>query len=527
MKKAYLIIIIVALGVILAIQLGGFEKPSSALCENTECEERTMESIIIEQAYSQPDQKLVSIIDEYLASGGDINYQTQYGENLLAVAFRFQKMSSFRSLIERGADTSQLGWPEGFMEIALSDTEKLTSHSTIDPKVRSKKGLTPFLFAVSLGRQNIAEELLYVTSKEGQKGGRYNHGAIYFAAEHQHGGMIDWLISKDFDVNEASLFGETALHAAAEWGATDTAKQLLDAGADVNARHNLSEQLEAFPPSYEGYDPSLEPDDYETIFTPMNQVTDYKTALLFYRAGAALKEISDDDIRRKVIGASNIPKQLVAEEEFKKNRHRMFGKSNPEVTNHAFWLEQIRTHDSGFSAFEKYSAQERDYSHPATWSFGRFGQSITELPDGRWLLISGEHEDSYDPDFCIYNDVVVISPNGDAMIYSYPEKIFQPTDFHTATLVDDTVFIIGNLGYFGKRREGFTPVYSLNLQTFEISEVQIDGDGPGWISRHDAQKIDNKIVITGGQIWENSNLVPNKNTWEFSLAERRWGKKTG
>lgn len=45
-----------------------------------------------------------------------------------------------------------------------------------------------------------------------------------------------------------------------------------------------------------------------------------------------------------------------------------------------------------------------------TWCFDRFGRSTAWLPDGRVVLIAGEHKDSYDPDFCIYNDVVVIQP---------------------------------------------------------------------------------------------------------------------
>lgn len=528
MKRAYIVVVMVALGWALATQLRGLDRTSKTACEPiTPCKEITMEETVIQQAYSEPDEKLLSIIDKYLANGGDINYQTQYGENLLGVAFRFQKMGSFRNLVDRGADPAPLGWPEGFMEIALYDTEEPSPKTVNDPTVRNKKGLTPFLFAVSLGHQNIAEKFLPLTSNEGRIGGRNSHGPIYFAAEHQHNEMIDWLISKDFDVNEASPFGETALHIAAEWGATEIAKQLLDAGADVNARHNLSLQLKAFPPNYEGYEPSLDSDDHETILTPMNQASNHETALLFYRAGAPLMELTDDDIRRKLIGASNIPKQSVSRSDFDAHKHREFGHSNPELTNHPFWLEQIRTHDSGFTAFGKYSSNKRDYSHPATWSFGRFGQSITELPDGRWLLIAGEHEDSYDPDFCIYNDVVVISPNGEAIIYSYPKEIFQPTDFHTATRVDKTVLIIGNLGYFGKRREGYTPVYSLNLETFEISEVETHGGGPGWISRHDAVKIDGKIVITGGQVWENSALIPSSGTWELSLDELRWTQKAG
>ena len=35
--------------------------------------------------------------------------------------------------------------------------------------------------------------------------------------------------------------------------------------------------------------------------------------------------------------------------------------------------------------------------------FFRLGGTRTELSDGRVIWIGGEHEDGYDPDFCIYN----------------------------------------------------------------------------------------------------------------------------
>lgn len=90
------------------------------------------------------------------------------------------------------------------------------------------------------------------------------------------------------------------------------------------------------------------------------------------------------------------------------------------------------------------------------WCFNRVGQTQTivrrlnsnTLPkdddptasDGfyRTIYIGGEHEDSYDPDFVIYNDVVVIHGHketaglGEIAIYGYPDDDILPTDFHTA-----------------------------------------------------------------------------------------------
>ena len=43
--------------------------------------------------------------------------------------------------------------------------------------------------------------------------------------------------------------------------------------------------------------------------------------------------------------------------------------------------------------------------------------------------MGGEHEDFYDPDFCIYNDVVVYDGHGDFTIYGYPKEVFPSHGF--------------------------------------------------------------------------------------------------
>ncbi len=91
------------------------------------------------------------------------------------------------------------------------------------------------------------------------------------------------------------------------------------------------------------------------------------------------------------------------------------------------------------------------------WCNERFGASLTELPDGRFVQIGGEHEDFYDPDFCIYNDVIVFDGKGNFQIYGYSRETFPPTDFHSATLVGEFIYIVGSLGYVDERKIGTTP----------------------------------------------------------------------
>ena len=142
-----------------------------------------------------------------------------------------------------------------------------------------------------------------------------------------------------------------------------------------------------------------------------------------------------------------------------------------------------------------------DGKYTPIWCAQRFGQSITFLPDGRIVQVTGEHEDGYDPDFCIYNDVFVHAPKGDVAIYGYPESVFPPTDFHTATLIGDNIYLIGSLGYPGTRQYGKTLVYRLDTTTLQIERVETSGNEPGWIYKHRAiSSTPHEIRIFGGEI---------------------------
>ena len=122
------------------------------------------------------------------------------------------------------------------------------------------------------------------------------------------------------------------------------------------------------------------------------------------------------------------------------------------------------------------------------WSWQRFGRTSTALPDGRVIHIAGEHEDCYDPDFCIYNDVVVEYAGGRREFYLYPKDVFPPTDFHSATLVGREIILIGSLGYHDLRRIGETQVLKLDTRTLRIEPVATTGAAPGWISDHIAER---------------------------------------
>jgi hypothetical protein len=165
------------------------------------------------------------------------------------------------------------------------------------------------------------------------------------------------------------------------------------------------------------------------------------------------------------------------------------------------------------------------------WCFDRFGQSSNQLPDGRVVFIAGEHEDSYDPDFYIYNDVVVQHPDGRIEIFGYPREAFPPTDFHSATLVSNRIVLIGNLGYPETRAPRRTQLMSLDLDTLAISTLQTSGTSPGWIHSHKATLADDgrSILIQGGKLDRgdpDKSLVENIDDWKLHLSDWRWERLT-
>jgi hypothetical protein len=209
----------------------------------------------------------------------------------------------------------------------------------------------------------------------------------------------------------------------------------------------------------------------------------------------------------------------ISRDVFDQQRRPRFGMANPTRMRFAFWEWMIR--GDGIQPAEQEGAlakfglmsrggvlksqygpyRARDlFQIPLNreggpiWTFDRMGRTRTELLDGRVICIGGEHEDSYDPDFCIYNDVVVFGPNDQVEIYSYPREVFAPTDFHTASLVDERIIVIGCLGYPDDRRSGYTPVYSLDLRDYHISEIRTTGAIPGWVFKHEAEALSAAVI---------------------------------
>lgn len=205
---------------------------------------------------------------------------------------------------------------------------------------------------------------------------------------------------------------------------------------------------------------------------------------------------------------------------------RRFGTANPTQMDNQFWHHMVRTGERAVDARREFE-QERDACvDEPVWCFNRFGPSRTPLPGGTVVCIGGAHEDYYDPNFCIYNDAIVIGPDGRLSIFGYPRDVFPPIDFHTADLCGNRIIIVGGLGYVDDRG-GSTPVFSLDLANYSISRLNPTGPSPGWIYNHKSQLLDSGRVlrIQGGRRIEEGpaqKSVANTQTADLLLAEMIW-----
>ena len=311
--------------------------------------------------------------------------------------------------------------------------------------------------------------------------------------------MLSWLIEIGTDIETQNDFTNTPLMIAAGSGATRCVQLLLEAGANPSRRNEYKENS-------------------------MSQASNRDIIRLLSAAGEDITDISTE-LKRQMTKLQDGDSLMISPAEYREGCRPRFGIANPESMNFPLWREMIR---SGISAYQaKTQFGDEGNMEQATWCFMRFGISFTELPDGRFVQIGGEHEDHYDPDFCIYNDVIVHEPSGDFQIFGYPDDVFPPTDFHSATYVDGFIYIVGRLGYHGSRKSGTTPVFRLNCTSWRMEPVQTSGENPGWIYEHKC-RFDQTgcLIVTGGKICrilnDEEHHDDNSDKFGLDLVSMKW-----
>lgn len=451
------------------------------------------------------DDRLVELLEILVAQGVDLDRISTYEESGLRVLSRIGRFDAVALLLAAGADESQLEWNPLIRAVALGsigDMEKaIESGSPLE--VRDFWERTAWLVALQLGDIAKAGWLLD-RGADSDVSGRCGKPSLFYAIEGHHMAMLRWLLDEGIALDQTDDFESTPLIAAVEAGNLPAVNLLLHRGVDVNSVVKGQAAL-----------------DHANDGAVVQRLLD---------AGADPQRLPFT-MRRTLVGLPSEPDEDVLDvsrEEFHAERAVRFGTANPQEIGLPFWRRMIEAGVTGFQAARRYKDSTSRRRSP-TWCAQRFGQSITWLPDGRIVQAGGEHEDGYDPDFCIYNDVFVHETNGTFRILGYPAEEFPPTDFHTATRVNSTIYIVGSLGYQGTRQFGSTPVHALDLATFRITRLNTSGEAPGWIYKHRAILADsNELIITGGKVvttnGERELHTDNHGVFALDVRQLTWRK---
>lgn len=424
------------------------------------------------------DSRLIDLLRLLLANKVPLNDVTKYQETGLRVLSRVGRYDAVRLLLDAGADPSQLRWTPLIQAVALgtlADVQRtVETGATLEDKDWWER--TAWLVAVQTGDLAKAR-FLRERGADIDARGRCSKPTLFYAIENHHTPMLQWLIESGVSIEQTDKFGKTPLMIAVENNNAEAVDLLLKAGANVNYEMKHEQ-------------------------TALGLVRTRELVIRLLDAGADPGKLPFEG-RRALLGFEPDPDAAllnISLDEFTKGRARRFGTANPEEVFDPFWEGMIRSGINGSQARQLHKS-ESDVDTSPIWCAQRFGQSITLLPDGRIVQVAGEHEDFYHSDFCIYNDVFVHESDGTIHIFTYPESVFPPTDFHTATLVGQYIYLIGSLGYLGTKGYGKTPVYRLHTKTFSIEPVATTGKAPGWIFGHRAvQPTANEIRIFGGKI---------------------------
>lgn len=261
----------------------------------------------------------------------------------------------------------------------------------------------------------------------------------------------------------------------------------------------------------------------------LEEVTRPDIALTLLQAGADPSDLSRDT-KFAILGIDRMSTMTgVSKEDYEQGKRPHFGSDNPTKYYNRYREAMIRCGWNGYGAREHFKDPYGTSHRDPVWCMDRLGQSLTAMPDGRLILVAGEHEDSSDPDFCIYNDVIVVHPGGQIEMFTYPKEVFPPTDFHTATLIGRSIYLIGSLGYGVDRHPGATPVYRLDTEYYSIEKLKTTGDSPGHIYEHRATLVDGSIQVQGGReitsVNGQQNIVAMTGTYRLNLDSLAWSAR--
>jgi len=445
------------------------------------------------------DEELLPAARLLLARGAAPNPESTYGESPLRQAVLAGRFDLVQLLLEAGVAPQAAGWSDFVLILLFGTAAELRSHlsAAADLNLTDQLGLTPFHLAVLLGDVEKGA-LLAEAGADWSRPTDHGKSVPALAVEADRPEMLAWLLSQGVDPEmRDDLYRQNLVQIAITSGSPGCLEVLLAAGASPRPVNDYGQKA-------------------------IEEAHDLASVRLLLEAGEDLQD-APLGMRHAFLGLDDSGVLGISHADYEAGKRRRYGRRNPEQIAEPFWQAMVRTRLSAWAARAAFDDRPQGVDKPV-WCNQRFGQTITALEDGRFVEIGGEHEDWYDVDFCIYNEVIVYTEGAPPVIFGYPSPVFPPTDFHTATLVGGFIYIIGNLGYLEARKAGETPVYRLETSTWRIERLDTTGSNPGWISRHEAILVDEQaILVGGGKMWTVDNrYVEQPGDFVLNLDRLTW-----
>ena len=128
-----------------------------------------------------------------------------------------------------------------------------------------------------------------------------------------------------------------------------------------------------------GLDPTVEP--------LIKNAESLEVLRMFLAAGDDLN-LASKDMKRAFVGLPTIETIECSLADYRRHKERAFGGRNPERMDHPFWRAMIRTGGDAYSARQHFGDTD-SLGSGAVWCYDRYGSSLTQLPDGRFVQIGG------------------------------------------------------------------------------------------------------------------------------------------
>ena len=344
-------------------------------------------------------------------------------------------INEVRQLVANGADTTELRWTDIFHAIVLGDTNDLKKaiDSGCNLEHRDKLKRTPLVLSVIVGDTNKAAMLIEARANTNVIDCHKERYLLSYAIIKDNMDMLKLLLSNGFHHEQRCIHDDTPLMVAAKHGAMKCLKALVAMGADISAENNN-------PDARTMYWEDLYDEDESVNITAIKYAKNPEIVAALMEAGANFNHVRRT-MRAVVLGYRTLEdpvfltkaKPEFSSEDLEKYKSPLYGKTNPELATNSYWQAMVKCSWWPRQITKTYNI---DKSKPV-WTYYRncSAGTVIPLPDGRYIEIGGRYfECDGSPNNWTYNDVIVHNGKGNCDIYIYPEEVFPPGGYRTATL---------------------------------------------------------------------------------------------